>query len=209
MKVSMKTLLIVSVIIILAPIFIGIGVSADILNDWTNSNDWIGFWGSYAGAVVGGIITLVVLWNTLEDNKRARNREEKINYYNNLIEIMAVFFSDMGNYLTEITAYLNDVNEQTYRSCINAGNQLAKSSMIFDTQLYIKKDINNIAQIMEDIKSLEDEVDTFIGDVKQIMKNDGRDRKQIDDLFDKTQVALKKMNDYIKVVPELIKEELD
>lgn len=38
------------------------------------SNEWIGFWGGYLGSFIGGIITLYVLFKTLEDNKQNLER---------------------------------------------------------------------------------------------------------------------------------------
>ena len=98
MKINWKIAIIIVVVAMITPAIIGWGVSQDILNDWTNDNDWIGFWGSYIGTIMGSSVTLLVLWSTLEDNRQAREREEKVHYYNNLIEVISTLFVDIGNY---------------------------------------------------------------------------------------------------------------
>lgn len=86
------------VVIILSPILVGLIVSADILNNWTNNNDWIGFWGGYLGAIIGGIITLIVMCCTLQENKKEKEREEKLRLFDNLIE-EASYISELQNKL--------------------------------------------------------------------------------------------------------------
>ncbi len=61
---------IVLVIVIMTPLFVAVGTSADILNWAVNDNDWIGFWGGYSGTLIGGIITLFVLFKSLADSKK-------------------------------------------------------------------------------------------------------------------------------------------
>lgn len=41
------------------------------------SSDWIGFWGSYAGAIIGGLITLLVLHYTIKENSKVRDIQVK------------------------------------------------------------------------------------------------------------------------------------
>lgn len=72
-----KTFLPISLIVLLMPVIIGGIVSIVILPQLETSNDWIGFWGSYAGSVVGGIITLLVMKKTLESNRQNQERDEK------------------------------------------------------------------------------------------------------------------------------------
>ena len=82
---------IIIIVSIITPIIIGWGVSQDILNEWTNSNDWIGFWGNYAGAVIGSFVTLFVMYETnrsgredleisIKHNKEMEERQEKLKF---------------------------------------------------------------------------------------------------------------------------------
>ena len=38
------------------------------------SSGWIGFWGSYLGGIVGGLITLYVMFRTLKENRELEDR---------------------------------------------------------------------------------------------------------------------------------------
>ena len=76
----------VLVAIVISPILIAVFVSLPILDGLSASNDWIGFWGGYIGAILGGIITLYVLLETIRDNKEQQRRNERISFYNRLLE---------------------------------------------------------------------------------------------------------------------------
>ena len=204
-----RFIFIIAIVSIAAPIIIGWGVSQDILNNWTNDNDWIGFWGSYIGTMIGSFVTLFVLWSTLEDNRRSREREEKVNYYNNLIEVISALFVDIGNYLALVTKSLNGHDYTIYNLCIQAGNQVAKSSMIADAHLHIKGDVENIDSIIKFLKPIEDEIDEIGHQFDEILKRGYNNQQQIDVLNDKMNVIIKKINDYTKLFPEIIKAELD
>ncbi|WP_283592784.1 hypothetical protein [Paraclostridium bifermentans] len=57
-----------------------------------DSNDWIGFFGSYAGAIVGGGVTLLALWFTRKDTRDIQNenkilQQKLINLQERVIEI--------------------------------------------------------------------------------------------------------------------------
>lgn len=66
---SKRELFIILGIVTFAPIVVAIGVSLPILRCIDNTSPWIGFWGSYVGSIFGGIITLIVLKKTLDNNK--------------------------------------------------------------------------------------------------------------------------------------------
>lgn len=50
------------------------------------NNSWIGFWGSYLGSILGGLVTLTVFWGTVRENKANREKEEKLRFFDVLIE---------------------------------------------------------------------------------------------------------------------------
>lgn len=59
----------VLVVLMFVPLGVTALVSFEVLHYVEVSNDWIGFWGSYLGALIGGAITLFVLHKTLQSNK--------------------------------------------------------------------------------------------------------------------------------------------
>ena len=209
MKNNWKILAIVIAVSIITPIIIGFGVSQDILNDWTNDNDWIGFWGSYVGTLIGSGITLLVLWSTLEDNKHAREREEKLSYYNNLIETIATYLADADNYLASLTRLLNKQDYESRNKYVQAKNHLTKSSTILSTQLYIKNGIQNVDKIIECIESIDNMLHDMGVDTNKIARERFENRKSINDLKNRIDVVIKEMNEFLELFPELIKEELE
>lgn len=90
------------VVVCIFPLLIAVGTSADILNWATNDNDWIEFWGGYIGSVLGGVITLFVMFKSLADSKKTlqetlsneryiQERNEVSMFSNLLIEKCAKF----------------------------------------------------------------------------------------------------------------------
>ena len=65
-------------------------------------NDWIGFFGSYFGAIVGGFITLIVMKKTIDDgkenltitieaNKKMKKREEDLMFCKDLSDLISEY----------------------------------------------------------------------------------------------------------------------
>ena len=70
------------------------------------NNDWAGFWGGYLGAIIGGIITLYVLFATLNDNKKIQLRNEKIDFFNNLVDMTAEYICFAGDFIQNTIMYM-------------------------------------------------------------------------------------------------------
>ena len=73
------------------PFILGCAISSPVFKNFVGGDSWIGFWGSYLGSIVSGMITLFVLFKTLEsnkedlektfiENKKMQQRQEKIDY---------------------------------------------------------------------------------------------------------------------------------
>ncbi|CEQ04098.1 Uncharacterised protein [[Clostridium] sordellii] len=93
------------------PIFAGgLTSSTDsIFLKFETSNDWIGFFGSYTGAILGGIITLIVmnvtiksseenLKKTIAENKIIEERKERIEFCNGIAKLISNFCSESRKY---------------------------------------------------------------------------------------------------------------
>ena len=70
MKKNGKFALGIIILSLMVAFFIGIGVSLPLFPKMTNANEWIGFWGSYAGAVIGGVITMMGVSMTIQSESR-------------------------------------------------------------------------------------------------------------------------------------------
>ena len=66
------------------------------------ANDWIGFWGSYFGAILGAGIAIYVMQKTLTHEREIRNHEEKCRFLELLIEKSAAITKYNKYLLSEI-----------------------------------------------------------------------------------------------------------
>jgi len=100
-------------IVVLFPLLIAVGTSADIFMWVTNDNDWIGFWGDYVAMLVGGAITLYVLFKSLADSRNTMQEtlanERKIQEYNEIRQ-----FGDL--LIEKSAAFSVKLEEMTYKA---------------------------------------------------------------------------------------------
>lgn len=80
-----KKLIVVASLVIFIPIVLAVCISTPIFINITGGVNWLCFWGSYLGAVLGGFITVIVFWGTIQENKNKDIREEKRNLFDILI----------------------------------------------------------------------------------------------------------------------------
>lgn len=74
-------LLVLFVLIMILVIPIGLGWLIPIKNkipNFSDSNDWIGFFGSYVGSILGGLCTLVVMYFTRKDTRDIQKENLKM-----------------------------------------------------------------------------------------------------------------------------------
>lgn len=70
------------------------------------NNDWAGFWGGYLGAIFGGLITLFVLFKTIENENNQKKKEEDTQYFNKLLEVFSKLFSISNMFEAEVMRYV-------------------------------------------------------------------------------------------------------
>ena len=85
-RIPWYVIVIIVAMIIAAPIVVNYCISTDSGNVTQAGSAWIGFWGSYIGAVLGGIVTLLVMVFTLSSNHKEKRREESIALCENILE---------------------------------------------------------------------------------------------------------------------------
>lgn len=123
-------LLIILIIIILIAIPFVLGVlipKESLIPNLSQSNDWIGFWGSYTGGILGGLCTLTVMYFTRKDtryiqeenkeltlkmqkeNRKLEEIKEKKQFCNEIAEHISIYLTDISNYF--FSQYLNRINE--------------------------------------------------------------------------------------------------
>ena len=153
MKFSRKFIIVLVVLgigfLIIAPVVVGTVVSMNILESWTNSNDWIGFWGSYLGAIIGGIITLMVLWKTIASNEKEKREREKREFLLSLIE--EATYLDM--YPKKILYPLLRNDDDLYHEEML---EYERRALALNLRIKVEKEKNAYKGVDELIKKLED-----------------------------------------------------
>lgn len=80
--------------------------------EFETSNDWIGFFGSYIGAILGAIITLTVMYKTIKEgeknlkvniyeNQRIQNQNKAIEFCDKVTDLIGEYCSDISVYYYE------------------------------------------------------------------------------------------------------------
>ena len=110
----------------------------------SESNDWVGFWGSYIGAIVGACVAIYVLMKTLRDNKKMQTRMEVIEFCNCITEKCATFVQKYEETVYEAHTYVvvrENQSERTkeefdmYRKFLES-NHCAKA-IIYEIESYL------------------------------------------------------------------------
>lgn len=89
------------------------------------SSGWIGFWGSYLGGIVGGLITLYVLFRTLKENKELQRKEHRIAFCNEICRLSGEICGEINRECIYIRKYADNRNSNDKDDLYNA--MLAKN----------------------------------------------------------------------------------
>lgn len=208
MKQIIKLIIIIVVVLIIAPWIIATGTSADILNWATNDNDWIGFWGSYVGTFLGSIITLIVLFVTLKDNSLARKREEKLEYYNQIIDDYAKFIATAVGYLDYVKRTIMFPNTFDYEEYRKIYLLVAVDSIKISIRLKIKE-TTGTKEIFNWIDNVTDEINEIKKELKDAGDGDFNFFDKQDELMKKVNRIYVKIDAYEPVISKILKKELE
>lgn len=88
----------ITFIILIIPVCVGVLVSLSVWPKVSTSNDWIGFWGGYAGSIVGGVITLTVMWTSLQSNKKMQDLSTRQKLCDNVAQLVSIFCRELLAY---------------------------------------------------------------------------------------------------------------
>lgn len=86
---KVKALLLIVIIFIIVPLGVNYLISRPAFSNI--NNDWLGFWGSYIGSVMGAFVAMYVLVRTLNDNKKSQIRKEIVEFCNLITEKSSKF----------------------------------------------------------------------------------------------------------------------
>lgn len=108
------------------------------------------FLGGYLGAIIGGAITLYVLWKTLSVEKRVREREEKIQYFNNMIKL----FADYRNLTVQLCRSINGCvmykKVDNFNETISINNTLSKCNSEILMLLLTRSEMYDLEELLEE-----------------------------------------------------------
>lgn len=159
-----RQIVLCSVIILIAVPLIVYGLSEVSLFPVTGENDWAGFWGGYIGAIIGGLITLFVMKYTIESENAKSKRQEKIQYFNDIIKISAEFFESVGNLCVKITRCMAAPSNEKYEEVIEENNKAARISIILELMLETREEEYAVEECIVKLNRLSAMIDTVLKD---------------------------------------------
>lgn len=175
---TLRTAIVLIILVLLAPLAVTVltSVMTSPISNFETSNDWIGFFGSYIGAILGGIITLIVMKCTNNSNRDIENENRKNEFCHNLSDLISdycVYASDCYyTYKYDTCGYKQSkmkLSSITYNIEIRlSDNELAEKLVQLTKKLninvqldkYCKGEDNNIFE--NDLKDVIEESKIFI-----------------------------------------------
>lgn len=142
-------LLFLGFILVIVPLLVGVVTGTNPLEKNTGSQ-WIDFWGGYLGAIIGGAITLYVLWKTLSVEKRIHEREEKIQYFNDMIKL----FADYRNLTVKLCRSINGCvmykKAENFNEAISINNTLSKCNSEIMMLLLTRSETYDLEELLKE-----------------------------------------------------------
>lgn len=146
------------------------------------SSGWIGFWGSYLGGIVGGLITLYVLFRTLKENRELQRKEHKIAFCNEICKLSGEICGAINReciYILKFADKKNGGDKEDLFNALLAKNRASELLHICSAQLISRiKDAEYIGaeKLMDRIEQLgqmENELDikfVYTADEEEVLK---------------------------------------
>ena len=149
-------------IILIAVPLIVYGLSEISLLPVTGGNDWAGFWGGYIGAIIGGLITLFVMQYTIKSENEKSKRQEKVQYFNDIIKLSAEFFECIGNLYVKISKYMTSKSNENLEQILQENNRGARISIILELMLETRKSQYDLSDYVQEATNLMDRVNILM-----------------------------------------------
>lgn len=195
-------ILLCAVVLLLLPIIIAILASLPILPKLTNNNDWIGFWGSYLGSILGGMITLFVFKTTIDDNNRLKKRDEKISYYNLLTKLYASLGATTGDLCMLANRYIKENNEDNRSLFIQKFNVFY--SIITEISILLESSLE-----VYDVKKFYDKYQEIINEIDRISSMiDNEEVAKVEDIANEMDKIFVEIVAGDNILVEVIKNDL-
>ncbi len=186
------------VVLLIIPLGIAFMLRFDFVITDTSSG-WIGFWGSYLGGIVGGIITLYVMFRTLKENRDLQKKEHRIAFCNEICKLSGEICGAINRECIYIRKYADTKNGNDKEDLFNAmlaQNKARELLHICSAQLISKitdPEYIGAEKLMDRIQML-DQIEIEI-DIKFVYT--ANDEEQLKRTCDKIKLILGEMRDWI------------
>ena len=166
-------------VVTIPPFIMAVGVTCGKIFGFAagESNAWIGFWGSYLGGLISGIITLAGVYYgfILQENKNAEREERKkiLLIYSNFYKIRTMF-----DFLYEMTMWIDAKYEWDFKYIRDRLRKMQDYNEVMvgidiDWHIELSNLLNDTNQIIHDIHSVGDDLTRYkeiFGDKKEYKK---------------------------------------
>lgn len=208
MNKNLKTILNIILIIVFVPLAVGIGVSLPIFNHVVISNDWIGFWGSYVGTILGGMITLYVLWHTTTDNENARKRDEKLNFFYKITEISSDFNAGVGNLFALSTRLMAAPDNELYRLYLEQINSTAGIAAEMNILLASREGIYDFEEFLNNFSEVVEQINKINKKYEHVLESRFNNQEEVEEIDREMDDALEKTTGLQEVLAGCIRRNL-
>lgn len=163
------------------------------------SSGWIGFWGSYLGGIVGGLITLYVLFRTLKENRELQKKEHRIAFCNEICKLSGEICAAINSECIYIRKYADSKignDKEDLFNALLAKNKASELLHVCSAQLISKiadSEYIGAEKLMDRVQMLgqmESEID-----IRFVYTTD--DEERLKRICDKIKPVLGEMRDWI------------
>ena len=197
-----EILIIIVFVIIIVPLIIALMMNIKLICTDT-SNEWIGFWGGYLGAIISAGIAIYVMRKTIKNEKDIRDLDEKSKFLNDLIEKRALI-TKCNKYLLSEVEFTDDEktisiqkDKKTFlKLCADLNQQLDEFELFLLIGDYTDKyrDIGRVKKALEDYSSI-------CAEMIEILRQEKAEddiKKKIFNLLKKMPIIENKFNNSVK-----------
>jgi len=157
-KFNMATYILIAIFVfIFIPLGIAFLVSFDFINTDT-SNEWIGFWGGYLGAIIGGLITLFVMKKSLDSGKE----ERRINFCELMVDRLICVNKKASTVTLKSQTFLTSAMQQDIDDAIKSKNSFLDEVWGTIIRLEAKKaKFKYCSELIQDLNLIAGNINSF------------------------------------------------
>lgn len=165
-------------VIILVPLGIAFLLSFSFINTDT-SNEWIGFWGGYLGAIIGGLSTLIVFKYTISYNNKLYDKDKRFVICKELIKISSAYNFQVTCVIKASYKYVQNFNQEDYVEFIHACNMVGSAAEELNLYMLVYgKRYPQVKKIVDGYDEIQREYLLFAQTVKSEKTNSLKDDKE-------------------------------